>query len=585
MSVVSPAGGRALCLLLCVASGSAVAFSASLGPPSSSHSLPGGFTASTRSTPESQRSQHNFSHPVRGGSSNSGFGMGVSQPRNSRSAGGQQYRPYSMPVYISINDDLPGMVPPATRHGSTQARIETELSEVSPVVDEAVIYTVRVVTDRNVKTLDPVLPRSDSISIEKVEGPVTRSRMRVGGYPEIINEYRFALTPVKVGKIVVSPIRMKGTMAVSQPWYNAPPFNEGESSSKSFTVSSDEPVRLEVRPADPAVQPWLPLSALTIHGQLTSKEATEAGQPVELTVELKAVGAAGDHLPSLERQLKGHDFRVYLESSTTDRELSGDKRVLHGTRVETYTLVPLHGGNLQLPRLRVAWWNTGTRTAEVSTLALDALAIANAAGDSGAHAAPAKIPRSEPLAAFWIPLLLFTTVLLAYWGWIGLRERLQADGMKLANTRLGTAFGRVRTPFVRARYALVPSNMLQNLRFRVVMLMPASMKLWFCSRCIQEENEPSEWCQMFKFLACKHLDMQPQTPLPEIGDRIVDVHRGTQPDRVRAMLQELDGAMYGGQKLDFEKWKSTFRRELRPRFFWRRKQPAMVSGKLPALNP
>lgn len=618
MKSVGPARAQTLCLVLgMVTSGVVAAFGMSIGSaprdPGRARGMPPDFGMSDNPALERNRGQHTFSYQVHRSTSPNGYTInfsssqnGVQAPpqtysfssaRNNSPAPFQSYRPASTPTHISAAKDFPGMMqyPMATPRGSASPRIETELSQAGPFVDQPVIYMVRVVSSTNIKTLDPILPRTTGVVIEELEGPVTRSRMRAGGLPEIVSEYRFTFTPIKAGTVNVPPIQMKGTMAAAQPWYNGPGLGNAQpgGNGQSFNVSSGKPVTLEVKSANGAVQPWLPLDALQIKGHLDSNRAIKEGQPVSLTVELSAVGAAGDQLPSIESQLKGADFRVYRESSRTERELSGDKTSLVGRRIETYTLVPLHDGDLQLPVLRVAWWNMGADKAETTTLALDGLGVSGSAQGSGVYASPPMFPRADSSAAFWIPLATFLGAIFGYWSWAWYHARRRTRGRLLPSIgklmqplkpvagRLGGRLGRLgRLPGL---FSL--ANGKQRVRYWLVMAMPAPMKLWLCSRCIQQESDPTEWCKMFKFLACKHLQVPHQTPLQDIGDRIVDVHRGTRPERVHTMLEELDGAMYGDKPLDFEVWKKAFRRELRPRLFGRRKRTSLSERGLPALNP
>jgi hypothetical protein len=615
MKSVGPARAQILCLVLgMVASGVVAAFGMSMGsaPRDSTRArgMPPDFGMPGNPGLERNRGQHTFSYQVHRSSSPNGYSIsysssqnGIQSPpqtysfsttRNNSPAPFQSYRPAATPTHISAARDFPGMMqyPMAAPRGGASPWIETELSEAGPFVDQPVIYTVRVVSTTNIKTLDPILPRTGGVVIEELEGPVTRSRTRAGGSPEIVNEYRFTFTPIKSGTVNVPPIQMKGTMAAAQPWYNAPGLGNAQpgGSGQGFSVSSGKPVTLEVKSAKGAVQPWLPLDALQIKGQLDSNSSIKEGQPVSLTVELSAVGAAGDQLPSIESQLKGADVRVYRESSRTERELSGDKMSLVGRRIETYTLVPLHGGDLHLPVLRVAWWNTGADKVETTTLALDGLGVSGSVESSGVYASPPVFPRADSSAAFWIPLTTFLGALFGYWSWAWYHARRRTRGRLLPSigklmqplqpvaARLGGQLGRLPQ-------LVSLAGVQQRVRYWLVMAMPAPMKLWFCSRCIQQESNPTEWCKMFKFLACKHLQVPHQTPLQDIGDRIVDVHRGTRPERVHAMLEELDGAMYGDKPLDFEVWKKAFRRELRPRLFGRRKRASLSDRGLPALNP
>jgi len=117
-------------------------------------------------------------------------------------------------------------------------------------------------------------------------------------------------------------------------------------------------------------------------------------------------------------------------------------------------------------------------------------------------------------------------------------------------------------------------------------MMPKSIRLWMCTRCIEREDSPEAWCAEFKSRACQHLGIATHTPLPVIAERIIEMNPKVEPGRVRALAQSLDSAMYGGQQLDFVVWKREFQQHLRPHLFRSRRSRSRRSrGVLPALNP
>jgi hypothetical protein len=116
--------------------------------------------------------------------------------------------------------------------------------------------------------------------------------------------------------------------------------------------------------------------------------------------------------------------------------------------------------------------------------------------------------------------------------------------------------------------------------------MPKSVRLWMCTRCLDQEDTPEAWCQQFKNRVCQQLDVTRHTPLPVLAEKIIEVHPQAEPARVRALAQSLDGAIYGGRPLDFAVWKNDFRQQLRPRLIRRHRQRSRsAKATLPALNP
>ena len=120
----------------------------------------------------------------------------------------------------------------------------------------------------------------------------------------------------------------------------------------------------------------------------------------------------------------------------------------------------------------------------------------------------------------------------------------------------------------------------------LALLMPMSVKLWMCTRCLHAEDNPQAWCAQFKSRVCQHLDISAHSPLSVVTDKLIAASPQAEPGRLRALANSLDGAIYGGNSLDFPAWKRELSQQLRPRLLRRRQsQRRHTKTLLPALNP
>jgi hypothetical protein len=118
------------------------------------------------------------------------------------------------------------------------------------------------------------------------------------------------------------------------------------------------------------------------------------------------------------------------------------------------------------------------------------------------------------------------------------------------------------------------------------LLMPQSVRIWMCTRCLATEDNPRTWCREFKSRVCEHLDMSAHATLTSIADRLIATNPHVEPSRLRELAQSLDGALYGDQPLDFPAWKRDLKQALRPHLLRRsRTRVRRTSNVLPALNP
>jgi hypothetical protein len=527
------------------------------------------------------------------------FGVKVSPPRKAHNSGNRPWGNFEaakpgLNKSPSARPDAryPGAAPgtgwypaqlPGARGPATNVEPVVEVSTQESVLYEQqnVVYTVRVVSKGSLKTLNPVIPRIEGAILDQVDGPVASTRYsRQSNNLEIINEYHFKLTPLRAGEIVIPPIGFKGTHVETTPLYGSQRKPAGNTANK-FSISADSPLKLQVLPAEPAVTPWLPLNDLKLRVHLLEAAPAKAGVPVTLSLELIARGALGSQLPSLQQQLKSDDFRVYRDSVDTRNEVSIGGLELRGSRKENYTIIPLQDGWIQLPEIQLAWWDVDTQAPMLARYAIQS-AVPRGRGAEAASGTPAFTA-----AIFWAPLLIFAALVAAYWlrAWARTRPYLQALGNRARNWLSATARRGMQHAAVLGKH-LVPAVSLSKLRLLVAMLMPKSVKLWMCARCVDSEDRPEAWCVQFRSRVCPQLDISQHAPITSIVEKIIETQPHAEPARLRALARSMEQAVYGSGVLDFAAWKQDFRYQLRPRLYRRRQSLLQrASRALPALNP
>ena len=462
-------------------------------------------------------------------------------------------------------------------------RLEVQLTEDRPYVQQNVLVRLRVISSGNLATASPDLTAIDEVLFEKVEGPKTSTRGS-GNSRDIVNEFVMAMTPLRDGDLEVGPIKVTGTLAGGVP----------------FEAVAAEPLRLQVRPPMAAVRPWLPLQSLQIKADLDSTGEVERGRPVTLTLELEAQGATGDQLPSLESMLRSDDFRVYREQTMTDTRLASNGSTLIGKRIEYFTLVPHRGGRLQLPELRLGWWNVDTASREASSVPIRTFSVT---GESGPFGFSRKAAHDDDdWRVFWLPLAGVLLLLIGYWGGVWLRGQTSTDGERERASGSAAMLPRLRSRLARAAAGagvstgraltaaarlLNPTPLLRRTGALLAGLKPRSARVYQCARAADSAVDPAAWCLAFQQQACRNLQAQAREPLPRMADRIVDLRPGADREHVLRLMQQLDSALYNRQDIDFVRWKRDFRQALRPATGTLRSLVAarVRQAHLPALNP
>jgi hypothetical protein len=469
-------------------------------------------------------------------------------------------------------------------------RIELAITNDQPYVQENVLLRLRLISDQNLERADPELPNTNDFLLQKVEGPITSSRTADKGKREIVTDFTLTLTPLRSGDLELPAIKVTGTQAgASQRGYPAP--------STRYEVSSDRS-RIQVRPVMTSVSPWLPLHDLSLTVNLDGAKDVEEGQPVTIALELKALGATGAQLPSLEGTLDSPDFRVYREQTLTEGGLSADKRSLVGKRTEYYTLVPHSGGRLRMPQIQVAWWNVDKGIREVAGLPIRTLQVEGESGPFGLSRFSSE-GRSQGWGFFWLPVVGLVLLLLGYWGGVWYQRRTAAGKGPLGaqiGVSLGTAVRSALSRFgarTAAGAALIgrrlnPGPALRRAQQGLTQALPAPTRLWLCVGAADREAEPAAWCQQFQEQTCRKLAFDPQEPLSGLADKLARVRPGADRTQIERLMRQLDGALYGRQDIDFPRWKRDLRRSLRPRTGAAASLLASLAPRrvyLPELNP
>ncbi len=275
-------------------------------------------------------------------------------------------------------------LPPALkRRLQGQVAIETELipPDAHPYVQQQVLLRVRLYhTDQVLdgRLADPA-PNGDVV-LERI-GDDRRYRVtRNGRYLNVI-ERLYVLFPQRSGHLEIPPLRFEGHLRAErdrgdplmQRLFGRDPFTDpffrspfgGALGMDPFArpgravSAASKPRTLEVRPRPAAFKGrhWLPSAALTLKDSWAEHPPRlQQGEPVSRTLTLEAKGLEASQLPILKLgPIPG--VEVFPEPPENDDRVEGDQVV--GRSRQRFTLVPQRPGTLELPGIRLDWWDTG----------------------------------------------------------------------------------------------------------------------------------------------------------------------------------------------------------------------------------
>lgn len=165
-------------------------------------------------------------------------------------------------------------------------------------------------------------------------------------------ERRYAIFPERSGELVIPPLQLTGRL-IERP---ADRLWQPSVRGRRVRIESD-PMTLAIMPRPPAFQgdTWLPARSIELSQQITDGTEVRVGEPVTRTVILDAVGLE-EHMLDEPAWPEIADARIYPDQPQgISRD---DGQWVLGHREFRYAVVPETAGELVLPEIRLAWWDT-----------------------------------------------------------------------------------------------------------------------------------------------------------------------------------------------------------------------------------
>lgn len=320
--------------------------------------------------------------------------------------------------------------------------LDVSVEPKSPYVQQQVRVTVKLYYALNLTDGNLEDPHGDGLNARKL-GQDASYTAEIEGRRYRVLERHFAVSAEKSGAATIAPIVFRGHAV------NPNDINSFFTRGRTVTARA-EGATLDVRPrpANSGTDAWLPAQSLTLSADgIDASAQAHVGEPLTLTLRLKAQGLAFEQLPELKLpKIEGAD--VYPDKETTVNRDDGTWQF--GERTRKFAIVPNRAGKLSIPALSLSWWDTAHDRAASAELPAISVNVGAGAGTAGApapnaanstsiqSAAPAAAPaRTEPAgdggeARRWRGLAiaasgLWLLTLAAWAGWALARRRSAAD--------------------------------------------------------------------------------------------------------------------------------------------------------------
>ncbi len=317
----------------------------------------------------------------------------------------------SAPIDITVHS---GSAP----HSATEPKpafIELSADKDELYVQEQLVITVRLFFTGNLIRGELSEPKHPTALIETLGPQREYKRFRDNQQYRVV-ERRYALFPQQPGTLALSPLQFEG---------------QSRDAAGRLKYLRDSAELFEIPVKAPPVQfsgdIWLPASSLTLtESGLAGDLIIEPGENLSRTLQLKVQGLTAEALPPLPTATPA-GIRGYSEPAERSTDIGATSLI--GSLTQTTALVGVTPGVVELPEIRIPWWDTTSDSEKVAVLPARRVTITGATGAPAEPPTPAPAP---PLAATSEPATAPTAAGSSLWPWISLVLALGWLGTALA---------------------------------------------------------------------------------------------------------------------------------------------------------
>ncbi|MBF0368812.1 MAG: protein BatD [Magnetococcales bacterium] len=278
--------------------------------------------------------------------------------------------------------------------------MEMVVDEADPYVQGQVILTVRLYASVQILDGSIILPEVENLLAESL-GDDRQVKTQVDGRSYRLLERRYALFPQMSGPLTLDGAMFEGAVAAKgrsrsrfSGLFGGDPFQSLTQRKQAVRLKSNS-LTLNVRPRPPEARGrwWLPARQVTL-SESWEPELGEVrvGEPVTRGIVLNATGLVATQLPELDAP-KLDNIKIYPDRSADRTWPVGDWMV--GERISKWAVVPETPGEVTLPEVRVAWWNTELDRQEEAVLPSRTLTVLPSLNGAGSKAQSTPLPRTH----------------------------------------------------------------------------------------------------------------------------------------------------------------------------------------------
>ncbi|WP_413692753.1 hypothetical protein [Psychromonas sp. KJ10-2] len=247
--------------------------------------------------------------------------------------------------------------------------IENSLNKDSVYIDQPVIVDTKIFVSENVANGDIQPPTLDDASIEQVQLDQQQNQVIRNGLRYRVFHYQYTVTPSVAGDVsITSPLLTGSVRQVTR-------VNGWQDRVKNTPINirgNNLPLTVKAMPADFQGDWLISEDVRLIENNDLQADTHFVGEPITRSISLQVASVALDKMPEInlnyDKALRVYPDQDDLKQGTIDG-------TIYSQRTVTHAIIANKAGQLVLPEIKVAWWNSKTEKQEFTTLPAQTLTI------------------------------------------------------------------------------------------------------------------------------------------------------------------------------------------------------------------
>lgn len=235
--------------------------------------------------------------------------------------------------------------------------LETEIEPKEGYINSQYIYTLKLFRQVNIAQASLSEPKVNDPNaiIELLGNDFEYEHYTNTGVKYVVLERKYAVFPNMSGELVFEPVFFEGQVVRGRSFFNM-------DLEYKRIVSNENKAQVLPVPDGFEIYDWLPANNLTVNKEWASDpNKVSVGDPITLTLSIQADGALASSLPSIELDLPA-DVKQYNDAPQVSNKVT--HQGVTGTKQIKIAIIPTKPGKLEIPEIKINWWNIKTNQPE-----------------------------------------------------------------------------------------------------------------------------------------------------------------------------------------------------------------------------